>query len=59
MMRQQSKRVVRGFLTVLAAIVVLASGDFLGAHALSDQDGVDNTKIVGGKDDSPVMQVEH
>ncbi|CAN0231891.1 unnamed protein product, partial [Scytosiphon promiscuus] len=37
---------MRGLLTLLATFVVLASGDFIGAHALNDMDGADNTKIV-------------
>lgn len=45
-MVMQHKRV---FLAVLAAIVFLASGNSVGAHAMSNNEGADNMKIVDGK----------
>lgn len=48
-MRQQNKRVVQGMLTVLALIVVFASGDFHEPHALNNVDGADNMNIFDGK----------
>lgn len=40
---------VRGFLAILAAVAIFASGDVLGAHAMSDKNGMDNMKIADGE----------